>query len=282
MKGFVLIVLCAGLPALLLSSCFEANIKPKADSLSEVSAGAKADAEGMPAEPIDCQEDERLGSPCSAGKGECQQSGEYVCENGSVVCDVTPSPSADRTELCGTGVDEDCDGSVDEAPSGYCCSDSDCGGGHCVPPEAVDLNSEFSSPGGECTDMLDGGILDDEVDLPMVAVDETVDDDAGLDEMPMDAEQNADSQWEPILCGASAADCWCVRGVCLSTDCADYDPALVAHGVLVNAETPTTGVSVCYQVCQEATDCPAELPVCVEERQIWPDDAARSKGCFAM
>lgn len=55
-----------------------------------------------------------FGQPCSVGVGACSSSGVYVCNDPASTselpfCDASPgSPS---TEICGNGVDEDCDGS---------------------------------------------------------------------------------------------------------------------------------------------------------------------------
>ena len=60
-----------------------------------------------------------LGQPCSLGVGSCQQSGQFVCraDGSGTECNAVPLPPG--IELCfpneyGNGVDEDCDGFVDD------------------------------------------------------------------------------------------------------------------------------------------------------------------------
>ena len=55
----------------------------------------------------------RLGEFCTAGAGACQRPGEQVCHPGGngVVCDAVSGPS--EAEAC-NGVDDDCDGQIDE------------------------------------------------------------------------------------------------------------------------------------------------------------------------
>jgi hypothetical protein len=60
------------------------------------------------------------GDACSDGVGECAADGVYVCTADGLGTECNASPSAPGTELCGTGLDEDCDGAVDEADA---CSD---------------------------------------------------------------------------------------------------------------------------------------------------------------
>jgi hypothetical protein len=94
-----------------------------------------------------------LGTDCTNGKGECARAGHYVCDadpHASAVCDATPGNAV--TELCGNGLDDDCDGDADEAPSSTtCCIDAHCGtnqkcgsGGSCVDKTGCELRSKPS------------------------------------------------------------------------------------------------------------------------------------------
>jgi len=66
---------------------------------------------------------------CTAGRGECQASGETICSaSGDVVCDATPgSPVAEEGTgaVCSDGLDNDCDGRVDEGPIRATCGACD-------------------------------------------------------------------------------------------------------------------------------------------------------------
>jgi len=57
-----------------------------------------------------------LGNSCNVGLGICKRTGGYVCSNNSVVCDGTPGTADSRGEVCSNGLDDDCDGTVDETP----------------------------------------------------------------------------------------------------------------------------------------------------------------------
>ena len=72
-----------------------------------------------------CADAGLVGEVCSAGEGVCERAGAYACVGGEAVCNAEPGMPSE--ELCDTERDEDCDGQVDEAPEGTCCSHDDCG-----------------------------------------------------------------------------------------------------------------------------------------------------------
>jgi Putative metal-binding motif len=85
-------------------------------------------------------------TPCMAGVGACEASGSETCVDGQAVCDASPGvPSA---ELC-NGVDDDCNGMIDDAGMLETCNgiDDDCDGG-------IDEQLNFEpceNGGGICT-----------------------------------------------------------------------------------------------------------------------------------
>jgi len=62
-----------------------------------------------------CNDPDNLeGQPCSDGIGACETTGIYMCNEGlEIVCDATPTPPA-TAETCDDGIDNDCNGSIDE------------------------------------------------------------------------------------------------------------------------------------------------------------------------
>ena len=86
-----------------------------------------AGAERCNGEDDDCdgEIDEGLpvGEACTVGEGECAQSGVFACsDDGVAVCSAVPSPP--KAELC-NGVDDDCDGDIDDGyPIGGPCKAS--------------------------------------------------------------------------------------------------------------------------------------------------------------
>lgn len=48
---------------------------------------------------------------CEVGVGACKTTGYIICENGILVCDAIPNNPTN--EICGNGIDDDCDGITD-------------------------------------------------------------------------------------------------------------------------------------------------------------------------
>ncbi len=92
------------------------------EPVDEACNGADDDCDGEtdedwrddPADPDDLF----LGMPCSAGDGRCEAAGVLVCaEDGAgLTCDAVPGQPAAEESDCTDGIDEDCDGRVDEGP----------------------------------------------------------------------------------------------------------------------------------------------------------------------
>jgi hypothetical protein len=86
-------------------SCNAQGVAPRAERCD----GADDDCDG------ETDEDFRLGEACTAGLGVCARDGLRVCDDaGSAVCDAAPGPAG--VETC-NGLDDDCDGLVDPAPT---------------------------------------------------------------------------------------------------------------------------------------------------------------------
>ena len=120
----------------------------------------------------DCEEDIQCASGlCVSNRCKCSDNNDcasLLCVEGacvpcdadgdgvdSLVCggndcdDTRPSINPGIAEFCGDGLDNDCDGSTDEAACG-CRADADCGGLHCCNGQCLNPNSaECSNNGGE-------------------------------------------------------------------------------------------------------------------------------------
>jgi hypothetical protein len=105
-------------------------------------------------------EDTIVNTDCSAGVGECWNSGTYFCNSGMFECNVEPFEGSE--ELC-DGLDNDCDGTADETWTGL---GDDCGIGIgecaasgtvvCTPDQTdVECDAEVIEPTAELCDGLD-------------------------------------------------------------------------------------------------------------------------------
>ena len=107
------------------------------------------------------------GAPCDTGlPGECANGFEF-CVGGAVVCTQTTFPVP---EICGNGLDENCDGvpddNADEDGDGWGICDNDCcdaPGPACATPAAVNPGA-FEEPGNGVDDDCDG-MIDNPVTL---------------------------------------------------------------------------------------------------------------------
>ena len=110
--------------------------------------GVDDDCDGQTDEGFD------LGTACSAGLGECRVDGVTVCtaDGLGAACDAVVGPSPTHgVELCGTGLDEDCDGLVDEdLETGAACTS---GLGACAADGTVVCTADLA--GTECSATAD-------------------------------------------------------------------------------------------------------------------------------
>ncbi|MBK6808014.1 MAG: hypothetical protein IPG81_03760 [Sandaracinaceae bacterium] len=105
-----------------------------------------------------------IGASCTVGVGACLATGMYVCDAGSEVCDATEGTPA-ASETCDDGVDDDCDGIIDNG----CTPDAG------VPDDAGMVGDAGMVDDAGTTD--DAGMIDD----ASVRVDARVLEDAGVD-----------------------------------------------------------------------------------------------------
>jgi hypothetical protein len=139
------------------------------------------------------------GGACGSDEGECE-AGELTCVDGMLECVglVGPEP-----EQC-NGKDDDCDGTVDEDPSGVLCPDGRCVAGECLPfCEITEFDKTCNSgrdpevqPNGECLCVNDN-----------------------CDDMACEGERltRMDGDDEILLCAPdeqAVAQCGCRAGLC--------------------------------------------------------------------
>ncbi len=132
---------------------------------AEICDGADNDCDG------DTDEGFGRGERCAAGSGPCQRAGEVVCTaEGGARCDAEAAPPEE--ERC-NGIDDDCDGTLDEdfGGGGPCMA----GLGECAAPgveicvgQGLACNAEAGEPAPEaCNDLDDDcdGTIDEDFDI---------------------------------------------------------------------------------------------------------------------
>jgi hypothetical protein len=56
----------------------------------------------------------QVGLPCTAGMGACARTGTYICSTDGTRLECDATPGEPTQELCGNGIDDDCNGMVDD------------------------------------------------------------------------------------------------------------------------------------------------------------------------
>ena len=108
-----------------------------------------------------------VGGPCSATTGACESAGQIVCTADGTGIECNAIPPVPGLELCGTGIDEDCDGEIDE---GFVVGDPcSVGAGACerqgvTACTADGLGIECAAEGGGAIEELCGNGIDDDCD----------------------------------------------------------------------------------------------------------------------
>jgi len=95
-----------------------------------------------------CESDPLIGTSCTVGLGECAATGAYVCDTGVLTCSATAGTPT--SEVC-DGLDNDCDGSIDEDVTRTCYSGpaGTRGVGQCVAGTQVCAAGAWGSCSGE-------------------------------------------------------------------------------------------------------------------------------------
>ena len=207
-----------------------------------------------------------IGEPTTCGTGECENTGETICQNGAVVDTCAPLAPLTQTDDC-DNLDNDCNGLTDEdfqvqattCGIGDCLGQGQllCQGGEvvdtCVPPEpdpeivdgcnGVDDNcdgqtdEDFVSEPTSCgeancasegeTQCVDGDVVD--TCVPLASIPDVVDGCNAIDD-DCDGQTDEDFEGQPTTCGGVG-------------DCAGAGELLCVDGALVDTCEPPAGVA---------------------------------------
>jgi hypothetical protein len=170
-------------------------------------------------------DEDYLAEPTSCGSGTCHATGETSCVDGEVVDSCSPGGGAGSDATC-NGIDEDCDGNVDE---GFVSTPTSCGAGVCG------ANGATSCVAGVVLDSCTPG-------LPSSATDTVCN---GLDD---DCDGLEDEEFMPAATSCGFGVCQAVG----STSC--------VNGALIDSCAPGTPQSSVDDTCDNVdNDCNGQV-----------------------